>query len=105
MKGCNGFTTKNIKQIIDYKNGKHETRDKALILLGIATGMRISELLSLKIKDVRNKNGSIKEIIHLKKENTKKKVEGASFKLPDYTTRAIANYIENRKNIDNDQLF
>jgi len=30
MKGCNGFSAKNIEQIINYENGIHELRDKAL---------------------------------------------------------------------------
>jgi integrase len=105
MRGCRGFTEKEIKLIVNYQNGKHTLRNKALVLLGIATGMRIGELLSLKISDVLNKNGNIKKIIHIKRANVKMKVEGASFELPVYAIKALQDYIDNRSNVQMDEYL
>ena len=49
MKGCRPLTD---PEILAVKDGFVRTRDKALFILGLKTGLRISELLSLKVGDV-----------------------------------------------------
>ena len=44
-----------IEQIEKYLKNKNE-RDYILFLLGIYTGLRISDILSLTVKDLRNKD-------------------------------------------------
>lgn len=46
-------------------SGKWKVRDRALFAVGCYTGFRIEELLSIRIRDVLNKDGSIVESISL----------------------------------------
>lgn len=49
MKGCRSLTDSEIESV---KQSLKNTRDYTLFILGIFTGFRIQELLSLKVKDV-----------------------------------------------------
>ena len=69
-----------VQQIRDYSKvqaikanlKKRCPRDYLLFTLGINTGCRISDLLKLKVSDVKNTNGSIKSILEFKESKTKK---------------------------------
>jgi len=64
MKGCRPLTRIEVKRVL--KNG-NSTRDNALLTLGFSTGYRISELLSLCIKDVATTTGEIFNSVHVHK--------------------------------------
>lgn len=51
---------------------RRSPRDYLLFVLGITSGLRISDLLKLKVEDVKNTNGSIKDILYFKEKKTKK---------------------------------
>jgi len=59
MKGCNPLTDSEIKRIT---NALTCPRDRCLFILGIYTGFRISELLSIKVNDIYGKGGVRKEL-------------------------------------------
>jgi integrase len=50
---------------------KHNKRNQLLVMLGLASGFRISEMLSLRVKDLVAPDGSILDRITLKAANTK----------------------------------
>lgn len=52
MKGCRPLTTQEIIKVSEQFTGTYEVRNRALFILGVSVGGRISELLSLKISDV-----------------------------------------------------
>ena len=52
MKGCRPLTDEEVDRISDGFSGRYAKRDRALFLLGVKTGFRISEMLSLEIRDV-----------------------------------------------------
>jgi len=54
MKGCYPFSPDQVLKILSYFDRKsyYAARNRALFLLGVTTGLRISESLSLKVKDV-----------------------------------------------------
>lgn len=52
MKGCRPLTTQEIIKVSEQFSSKYKVRNRALFILGISTGGRIAELLSLKIEDV-----------------------------------------------------
>lgn len=61
-----------IRRVLDYcSTRKHALRNKALVLTMFNTGMRVSEVASLRIKDVVDSDGNIKNEIRLLAENTK----------------------------------
>ena len=51
---------------------KKNPRNFLLFTLGINTGLRISDILKLKVEDVKDQAGEIKEYLDLKEKKTKK---------------------------------
>ncbi|MEY4482269.1 MAG: hypothetical protein RIQ84_1431 [Pseudomonadota bacterium] len=63
-----------IRRVLDYvATRKHASRNRALVLMMFNTGMRVSEVASLRVKDVIDADGHIKNEIQLLAENTKTK--------------------------------
>jgi len=61
-----------IRKVLDYcATRKHSSRNRALVLTMFNTGMRVSEVASLRVKDVIDNEGNIKNEIRLLAENTK----------------------------------
>jgi len=50
--GCRPLSEEEVAWLLDACEGRHRARDFALIVMGIHTGFRISELLSLRVSDV-----------------------------------------------------
>src|SRR5687767_8066268 len=53
MKGCRALTEAEVALVQRSFGGTYAARDKALFLLGVKSGFRISELLSLRVADVQ----------------------------------------------------
>ena len=84
MKGCRPLSPEEQKRIFPLLG----PRDRALFILGIATGFRISELLSIKIKDVYD-GKQIFDRVYVKRGYIKKKVAGRCVKLNKKAKKAI----------------
>jgi integrase len=52
MPGCRPLTDDEVDLVLQSFGGRYALRDRALFLLGIYTGFRITELLSLRLADV-----------------------------------------------------
>ena len=66
------LTNNEIDKILNYLNGhKYASRNRAMFLLTHGCGVRIKELVSIRICDVLNREGQIREEIHLSKNQTK----------------------------------
>jgi hypothetical protein len=52
IEGSRVFEPEEVKSISDSFSGKYATRDKAIFLLGLCIGSRVSELCQLKVADV-----------------------------------------------------
>jgi integrase len=52
MPGCRPLTDQEVEQVLQSFGGRFALRDRALFVLGIYTGFRITELLSLRLQDV-----------------------------------------------------
>lgn len=61
--------TKRVLRIAE--TGNHGQRDKLALALSILGGMRVGEIASLKIGDVRGIDGKAVEVVHLTKHQTK----------------------------------
>lgn len=75
MKGARALNNAEAKRIEESFKGRFAARDKALFVLGLRTGFRISELLSLTIADV-SQDGQIVGSLAVARRNTKGKREG-----------------------------
>lgn len=91
MKGCRSFTDEETVAI----SGSLCARDKALFILGIKTGLRISEMLSLRIEDVYC-HGTIVSFFSVKKRHTKGKMESRTMPLHPLAKQAIEQYLTER---------
>ncbi|ADQ42061.1 integrase family protein (plasmid) [Caldicellulosiruptor acetigenus I77R1B] len=72
-------------------------RDYMLFVVGINTGLRISDLLKLKAGDVKNK-----EFIVIREEKTNKPLR---FPINEYLKQELENYISSMQLKDDDYLF
>lgn len=86
-----------IKTLLKARN----LRDYCLFVLGINSGLRISDLLKLQVADVIEK-GKIKDRIRLREKKTNKFKD---FPLSDKTKSAIKEYLKTRNYQENEPLF
>lgn len=89
MKGCRPLKNEEVQIVMNLLDSK---RDKAMFILGISTGFRISELLSLKVKDVYA-NGKPLNRASVSKANTKGKIESRSVIIGSHAKNAIADLV------------
>ncbi len=73
---------------------RHEIRNRALFYLGLGSGMRISELVGLKIKDIAP-HGNVLNRIVLEKHSTKSKTS-RTVALSKQAVTHLKTYLENR---------
>ena len=94
---------KDIQKIKQYLKGKDNKRDYMLFVVGINVGLRVGDLLKLKIKDVIDNNGNFKDKIFITEEKTDKT---RNLKLNDSVKESIKLYLDSLKSYDmDDYLF
>lgn len=71
----------------------HNYRDKVLFTLGIKTGFRISELLSIKVSDLREHNGTLKDRVIVSRASMKGKHHSRSVPISQTTKQCLEVYI------------
>jgi integrase len=94
-----------IKQYIlsDKYNPGYRARDYLLFVFGINSALRISDLLSLKVKDVLDSQGQIKESFKVKTSKTKKELK---ILINESVRKALKYYFDQEKFPEpNDYLF
>ena len=90
MRGARPLDQNEVKQVADLLN----PRDKALFLLGIYTGLRISELLSLTVADIRDPvSFVVRKELYLKRKNTKGKTSGRSIPIHPQAQSALLDWL------------
>lgn len=87
---------KDKKQIERMKKSFTNERDLLLFTMGINTGLRISDLLELKAKDIVNQSIKLKEV---------KTGKQRTVTLDDVASKAIKAYLSNNKLQDDDYIF
>ena len=107
MKGTRSFTDDEIGEIkrhFEHKIGGSddgndlETRNMTLMFFGLFTGFRISEILSLKVKDIYQ-YGRVSESVYLQKMNTKGQRAGRTGKINDECRKILTRYLEHYRMI------
>lgn len=94
---------RSLKQIETIKKllKQQSLRDYCLFVLGINSGLRISDLLKLRISDVDEK-GKVKDRIRLRENKTNKFKD---FPISDNAKSAIREYLKSRQYSENEPLF
>ncbi len=93
MKGCRPLEELEVEAVLAAFDGPYADRDRALFLLGVKSGFRISELLSLRLLDVM-RAGRLLDRVAVARCNMKKKVEGRSVLLHPGAKEALGVWIE-----------
>lgn len=83
-------TLKTMKKILKVNN----VRDYCLFVLGINSGLRISDLLTIKVSDVLDDRGKIKDRIIIREKKTNKLKD---FPLGETSRKALKEYIDTSK--------
>lgn len=89
----NGTRPLNDDEISQMMSSFENPRDAFLFLLGTKTGFRISELLSLELNNLRERDGSLKGSINVSKQKMKGKGQGRTIPLSEATLRALNTYV------------
>lgn len=77
MKGCRPLTTEEFNAVLGAFEGRHAIRNRCLFIVGVRTGYRISELLSLRLRDVVP-GGRLVERLAVRRCHMKRQIEGRS---------------------------
>lgn len=93
MKGCRPLTKDEVQKILSLEDIIF--RDKVLFIMGINTGYRISELLSLRVSDVIAPGGEALGLVSVKAQNMKGKM-GRAVKLNSKTKALLKGFCKGR---------
>jgi integrase len=92
MPGCRPLTDDEVDLVMQSFGGRYATRDRALFLLGIYTGFRITELLSLRLNDVYQ-HGEVLTRVSVPRRNMKGQYASRSVPLHHHAQLALAAWI------------
>lgn len=93
------------KKILAIKRNLKEAgnaRNYLLFVMGVNTALRISDLLSIRIGDIVDKQGEIKEYLFIKEQKTGR---NAKIYLNEVVKQALEKYFESMKSIDPDSYL
>jgi integrase len=93
MKGSRPLTDAEVSLIAKSFGGTFAKRNKALFVVGVRSGFRISELLSLKVGDVLQ-HGKIVSQVTVARRHMKKKTEGRTVPLHPEARVALSVWLE-----------
>ncbi len=97
MSQAKTLTPAEIDQVLAYVRFRSfALRNRVMLLTGLWSGMRVGEIASLRVGDVRNTDGSIKAEIRLSAEQTKGRQPRTVF-LPKKLRDELAHYLKLRK--------
>jgi integrase len=92
MKGCRPLSDHEVRLIQRSFGGRYALRDKAMFVLGVKSGFRISELLSLRLGDVLQ-YGRLVDRVTVQRRYMKRKVEGRTVLLHPEAKTALAAWL------------
>jgi integrase len=92
MKGCRPLTDPEIALLTCSFGGTYALRDRAWFILGLKTGFRIAELLSLQVGDVWQ-HGQVVQQLTVRRAHMKQKREGRTVPLHPEAKAALAAWL------------
>lgn len=101
MNGTRALTDQEVAQVV---SNLTKMRDRTLFVLGVKTGFRISELLSLKVSDVFV-NGKARDKITVHRANMKKQTKARTVPLHSEAQIIIEQYVNTERLPSNSPLF
>jgi integrase len=92
VKGCRPLTEREVSLMRQSFGGRYAVRDRALFILGVNSGFRISELLSLRVHDVLQ-YGRVGDRVTVHRRHMKRKIEGRTVLLNQDAKAALASWL------------
>lgn len=92
MKGCRPLKPRELSNALDSFEGYYAKRNVAMFLLGVKSGFRISELLSIRVKDVVQ-YGKVTQDVTVERKNMKRKIEGRTVFLNRMAQLALLEWV------------
>jgi integrase len=93
MAGCRPLTLAEVEHVSrTFANDFQEQRNKALFIVGVKTGFRISELLSLKVSDVYQR-GQVVDEVTVAKRNRKQQTASHTLPLHQQARRVLGHWL------------
>ena len=86
--GCRPLSDDEVCRLLDACQGRYRSRDVALIVMGLRTGFRIKEILSLRVCDVYDGN-EIAKVVRVSKGNMKGKKKARTMPLHESVREAL----------------
>lgn len=110
MKGCRPLADEEIDKVLkkfatSRRHGRYSKRNALIFVFGLRTGYRITEILSIKVKDVMHPTGKIKDSVHVTRGHVKGKTESRSCVLHPEVKRRIPAVVEEMGLTQDDFLF
>jgi len=94
MKGCRPLTTNEMAEVATVLGAGHNgVRNQCLFTLGLMTGFRVSELLSIRVEDVVQ-HGNLASAVTVARRNMKGKGEGRTVRLNEKAQIALALWLD-----------
>jgi len=93
VRGCRPLTDAEVARVLATFSGPYAGRDRALFTLGVLTGFRISELLSLTVGDVRDLDGGVARRVTVARRNMKGRRESRTMPLHARARQALAGWL------------
>ena len=93
MKGCRPLSDEEITVVSRSFGGTYAARDRALFILGLKSGFRISELLSLRVGDVLQ-HGRLVDQVTVRRAHMKQRTEGRTVPLHPEAKQALTAWID-----------
>lgn len=97
-----GFTPRQIEMIREFLSNQNKTMELALFNLGIDTMLRYSDVSKLKVEDVLDWKGKIKDEINLKQKKTN---QSHQVHLSDQTKKSLKKWLDESKKFEDDYIF
>lgn len=92
MRGCRAFTNEEVTAILGAFSGKYAKRDRALFLIGIKSGFRCSEMLSLTVGDILQHDRLV-DRVYVRRKNMKGKAQSRSVILHPEAKAALSDWL------------
>jgi len=99
MIGCPALSPKELKLALASLKGRYALRNRVLIILGVRSGLRISELLALKVGQVWNGQKVVTRF-YITRDATKGKHSGASIVMHPDAAETLTHWVESGTLID-----
>lgn len=90
MRGMRPLTDQEVNQVLNqfHRRDPNHLRDRALFVVGVYTGFRASELLSLRVRDVQQ-YGCIKDVIEVSRKHMKGKRQSRQIIVHKFVREAL----------------